>query len=164
MVRPGPNRWAPLGDPNFLEQGVRLSLRRLHLGCLDLVYLHRIDQRFELSDQLGRLKQLKDDGLVKHIGLSKVGIEDIERAREIVEISAVQNKCNSETSDIEVIEYCDKENIPYIAYSPFGGGAITGIKHKDAIKNILSLSDSISVIPGSTKIDHVKELQSVLGG
>src|SRR3984893_14093467 len=94
LVRTGPNKWYPLGDPNYLRQEVEMSLRRLGLERIGLFQLHRVDPRGPLADQLGELRDLQQEGKIKHIGLSEVDTDTIEQARQIAEIVSVQNLYN----------------------------------------------------------------------
>ena len=97
LERPGPGRWTPNGRPAHLRAACDGSLRRLKLERLDLYQLHRIDPEVPMEDQIGTLKQLQEDGKIRHIGLSEVGVAEIERARRIVPIASLQNRYTSWT-------------------------------------------------------------------
>src|SRR5919199_6409206 len=86
LTRTGPGEWVPVGRPAYLKQQVELSLRTLRLDRIDLIQLHRIDPEVPLADQLGALKELQDEGKVRHIGVSEVSVSELEQARQIVEI------------------------------------------------------------------------------
>lgn len=122
LTRPGPNQWQPCGRPEYLRQCAELSLRRLGVDHLDLYYLHRIDPQIHLADQLGVLADLRQAGKIRHIGLSKVTVEQIIEARAITEIAAVQNQHRPTTADA-TLPYCEQHGLAYIAHQPFGGGA-----------------------------------------
>ncbi|OAP20453.1 putative oxidoreductase YdbC [Amycolatopsis sp. M39] len=94
FTRQGPNRWTPCGRPEYLRQCVEMSLRRLQLERIELYYLHRNDPAVPLEDQLGVLRDMQDEGKIRHIGLSKVDLDEIGEARTLVDVAAVQNKYN----------------------------------------------------------------------
>ncbi|MYV98521.1 aldo/keto reductase, partial [Streptomyces sp. SID3343] len=94
FARTGPGQWRALGRPEYLRQQTELSLRHLGLERIDLYQLHRIDPQVPLADQLGELGRLREEGKIRHIGLSEVSVEELRRAREIVDIVSVQNLYN----------------------------------------------------------------------
>src|SRR6202012_5501459 len=91
LTRSGPGQWAPVGRPEYLRQCVEMSLRRLKLERIDLYQLHRFDSRVPMEETLGALKELQTAGKIRHIGLSEVSVEEIERSRQTVPIVSVQN-------------------------------------------------------------------------
>src|SRR3954467_8842277 len=90
LTRQGPGIWTAVGRPAYLKQQAELSLRHLKVERIDLFQLHRIDPDVPLADQLGALKELQEQGKVRHIGVSEMSVEDLKAAREIVEIVSVQ--------------------------------------------------------------------------
>src|SRR3954465_6916827 len=94
FTRTGPGEWTPVGRPAYLKQQVELSLRNLRVDRIDLIQLHRIDSEVPLEDQLGAFAELKEQGKVRHIGLSEVSVEELEQARPITDIASVQNLYN----------------------------------------------------------------------
>ena len=94
LTRQGPDRWRPDGRPEYLRQEAEKSLKNLRLDRIDLYQLHRIDPRVPVEESLGALKDLQAEGKVRHIGLSEVSPEEIERARKTVAIVSVQNRYN----------------------------------------------------------------------
>src|SRR5436190_15476375 len=94
LTRPGPGQWSPNGKPDYLKQCVDKSLKRLKLERIDLYQLHRIDSKVPMEDSLGALKEAQAAGKIRHIGLSEVSPEEVERARKIVPIVTVQNRYN----------------------------------------------------------------------
>jgi len=94
LTRPGPGQWVPNGRPDYLKQCVDKSLKRLQLERIDLYQLHRIDSKVPAEDSLGAIKEMRDAGKIRFVGLSEVGPEEIERARKIVPIATVQNRYN----------------------------------------------------------------------
>jgi aryl-alcohol dehydrogenase-like predicted oxidoreductase len=123
MVRPGPNIWKALGRPDYLRAAVEMSLRRLQLERIDLCYLHRIDPAIPAEDQLGELEELRAEGKVGHIGVSKVNLDQL-RAAEAVEIAAVQNCLNLNEKSDPVLHHCQEREIPYIVYHPLNAGLL----------------------------------------
>jgi len=94
LTRQGPGVWTPLGKPAYLRQEVEMSLRRLGLERIDLFQLHRIDADYPVADQVGELKQLQEEGKIRHIGLSEVTVDQLVEAQETAEIVSVQNLFN----------------------------------------------------------------------
>ena len=92
LTRQGPNRWLPVGRPEYLTQEVEMSLRSLKLKTIDLWQLHRIDPKVPVEESLGAIKNLQTKGKIRFVGLSEVNVEQIEQARKIVEIVSVQNE------------------------------------------------------------------------
>src|SRR5436309_6268640 len=93
-TRPGPNQWVPNGRPEYLKQCVDGSLKRLRLERIDLWQLHRIDPKVPVEESLGAIKEMRDAGKIRHVGLSEVSPDDIARARKVVPIVTVQNRYN----------------------------------------------------------------------
>src|SRR5580658_5781643 len=94
LTRQGPNKWAPVGRPEYLIQQLELSLRYLRLETLLLWQLHRIDPKTPVEESLGAMKEMQKQGKIRHIGLSEVSVREIKRARKVVEIVSVQNRYN----------------------------------------------------------------------
>src|SRR4051812_20001662 len=94
LTRPGPGDWRPNGRPDYLKQCVDQSLKRLKLERIDLWQLHRIDPKVPMEDSLGAIKEMRDAGKIRHVGLSEVGPTEIAGARKILPIATVQNRYN----------------------------------------------------------------------
>jgi aryl-alcohol dehydrogenase-like predicted oxidoreductase len=121
-TRPGPGQWVPNGRPEYLSQCVDKSLKRLRLERIDLYQLHRIDPKVPMEDSLGALKKAQDAGKIRHVGLSEVSPEEIERARKVLPIATVQNQYNIDNRKWEnALTYCEKEGIGFMPWSPIGG-------------------------------------------
>jgi aryl-alcohol dehydrogenase-like predicted oxidoreductase len=172
LVRTGPSRWIPLGRPEYLRQACEMSLRRLRLEHIDLFQLHRIDPRVPAEDQFGLLKDLQQEGKVRHVGLSEVNVADIEAARRIVAIATVQNQYNLAYRDYEnVLDYCTRERIGFIPWFPLATGDLT--KPRGALTKVarelrahpaqvalawlLKKSPVMLPIPGTSKVKHLEE-------
>src|SRR5947208_825182 len=121
-TRPGPNQWVPDGRPEYLKQCVDKSLKRLKLERIDLYQLHRVDPKVPMEDSLGALKEAQSAGKIRHIGLSEVSPEQVERARKTVPIVTVQNRYNITDRKWEnTLSYCEKEQIGFMPWAPVGG-------------------------------------------
>src|SRR6266404_1877015 len=122
LTRPGPGQWVPNGRPEYLKQCVDKSLKRLRLDRIDLYQLHRIDPKVPVEDSLGALKEMQQAGKIRHVGLSEVSPEQIERARKILPIVSVQNQYNIGNRKWEnTLVYCEKERLGFMPWSPVGG-------------------------------------------
>src|SRR5205809_2763748 len=121
-TRPGPGQWVPDGRPEYLKQCVDKSLKRLRLERIDLYQLHRIDPKVPMDDSLGALKDRQSAGKIRHIGLSEVSREQVERARKIVPVVTVQNRYNiTDRKWDNTLAYCEKEQIGFMPWAPVGG-------------------------------------------
>jgi pyridoxine 4-dehydrogenase len=123
FTRPGPTRWVPDGRPEHLREACEGSLRRLRVDRIDLYQLHRIDPRVPAEESLGALAELKEEGKIRYVGLSEVGVEEIERAREIMPLASVQNRYNlADRGSEAVLDLCERERLAFIPYSPLANG------------------------------------------
>ena len=126
LTRPGPDQWEPCGRPEYLVSQCEGSLRRLGVDHIDLFQLHRIDPGVPAADQFGALKELRDAGKVSEVGLSEVGVADIEQARTVVPVVTVQNQYNiAQRGADDVIEYCEQQGIGFIPWFPLGSGKLS---------------------------------------
>ncbi|MGW0201617.1 aldo/keto reductase [Nonomuraea sp. NPDC003201] len=172
FVRPGPGRWVVVGRPAYLRQEVEMSLRRLGVDRIDLLQLHRIDPEVPLEDQLGELKALRDEGKIGSIGLSEVSVEELERARRIVEIVTVQNRYSLTNAFSEdVLEHCEEQGIGFIPFSPIAKGALavagSPVDHvakavgatpaQVSLAWLLARSPVMMPIPGTSSVAHLEE-------
>src|SRR5471032_1994843 len=123
LTRSGPEKWAPVGRPEYLRQCVELSLRRLKIDCIDLYQLHRIDPKVPAAESLGALKELQRAGKIRHIGLSEVSVAEIEQAKKTIAIVSVQNLYNLGNRQSEaVLDYCTKHDLGFIPWFPLAAG------------------------------------------
>jgi pyridoxine 4-dehydrogenase len=172
ITRQGPAKAAPVGRPEYLHQCVEMSLRRLHLETIPLYQLHRIDPRVPVEESLGKLVELREQGKLKHIGLSEVTVEQIREAQKITPILSVQNKYNlSERKHEKVLEFCTENDIAFIPWYPVDAGRLHRsdgplaemAKAKQASTTQLSLawllhkSPMMLPIPGTYSLEHLKE-------
>ncbi|MBO9607411.1 MAG: aldo/keto reductase [Paenibacillaceae bacterium] len=172
LTRCGPNDWRPVGRPEYLRQQVELNLIDLGLETIDLMQLHRIDPKVPLADQLGELKLMKEEGKIRHIGLSQVSVEELKRASEITPIVTVQNLYNLANRESEaVLDYCESNGIGFIPWFPLATGklAAEGSPLADmarqhnvrpaqlALAWLLRRSPVMLPIPGTSSTRHVEE-------
>lgn len=172
LSRSGPGDWRPLGRPEYLRQQCELSLRHLGLESIGLYQLHRIDAKVPLADQLGELVLLKEEGKIRHIGLSEVTVEQIEAARQIAPIASVQNLYNLVNRKAEdVVTYCENNDIAFIPWYPIAtgelarpGGPLDAISTEHgatpaqlALAWLLRRSPVMLPIPGTSSVAHLEE-------
>lgn len=171
LERPGPDRWTTNGRPDYLRTACEGSLRRLRLERIELFQLHRIDPAVPEADQFGVLADLRREGKIKLIGLSEVGVDEIERARETLPVVSVQNRYNIADRTWEfVVEHCERHSIAFVPWSPLGAGALdvpTAMQHvarryaastmQVALAWLLARSPVMLPIPGTSKVDHLVE-------
>jgi aryl-alcohol dehydrogenase-like predicted oxidoreductase len=170
-TRPGPNQWVPDGRPEYLKQCVDKSLKRLKLERIDLYQLHRVDPKVPMEDSLGALKNMQGAGKIRHIGLSEVSPEQVDRARKIVPIVTVQNRYNiTDRKWDNTLAYCEKEQIGFIPWAPVGGtrGMTNAALEKVAKDHgvtiyqlglawLLHRSRVMLPIPGTSSLAHLNE-------
>jgi pyridoxine 4-dehydrogenase len=172
FTRPGPGQWTPDGRPAYLIAQAKGSLRKLDVEQIDLWQLHRIDPRVPPGEQFGAVRQLLDDGIIRHAGLSEVSVADIEAARRVFPVVTVQNRYNLIDRESEdVLAYCAANNIGFIPWFPLAAGDLTrpgGIvdrvaKAHDATAGQIALawllqrSPVILPIPGTLRVAHLEE-------
>src|ERR1019366_2293408 len=172
LTRTGPNQWTPLGRPEYLRQECEMSLRRLKLDRIELFQLHRIDPKVPAAEQFGLLRDLKREGKVAHVGLSEVGVHEIDAARKVVPIATVQNLYNLGDRKAEpVVDHCEREGIGFIPWFPIASGkllepggplsevakAVGATPSQVALAWLLRRSKVILPIPGTSSVAHVEE-------
>lgn len=184
LTRQGPAKSKPCGRPDYLQQQIELSLRRLRLERIDLYQLHRIDPAVPLADMLGTLAAARDQGKIRHIGLSEVTPEQIAEAQAIVPITSVQNRYNLVDRKSEsTLKFCEEQGLAFLPWYPIGGSAATSLNRTalaspDSGRNhpvgefamqhgctvsqlslawLLHRSPNILPIPGTSSIAHLEE-------
>ncbi|WP_217554302.1 aldo/keto reductase [Streptomyces sp. GbtcB6] len=172
LTRPGPDDWRPVGRPEYLRQQTELNLRHLGLEAIDLLQLHRIDPAVPLEDQVGELAELRNEGKVRHIGLSEVTVEELEKARAITSIVSVQNLYNlAERKSEDVLRYAEQHGLAFIPWFPLAMGQLAGpdsplkavLQDHDATPAQLALawllrhSPALLPIPGTASVAHLEE-------
>jgi aryl-alcohol dehydrogenase-like predicted oxidoreductase len=142
------------GRPEVLRSQIEQSLRSLRTEAIGLYYLHRVDPETPLEESLGALKDHVDRGAIRHVGVSEVTVEQIERARRVVPIAAVQNRYNlADRKHDDVIDYCEREGIAFVPYFPLRGDGENAAK----LAWLLQRSPVVLPIPGTLSIEHLRE-------
>ncbi|MDL4841720.1 aldo/keto reductase [Aquibacillus rhizosphaerae] len=172
LTRAGPNDWRPVGRPEYLRQQVEINRNDLGVDTIDLLQLHRIDPQVPLADQIGELKKMKEEGKIRHIGLSQVSVEELKEANEITPIASVQNMYNLANRESEaMLEYCEENNIAFIPWFPLATGELAKeggpldklAKEHDAqpaqlaLAWLLKRSKVILPIPGTSSVSHLED-------
>jgi pyridoxine 4-dehydrogenase len=172
LTRKGPDRWAPRGDPEYLIQQARASLKALGVEQIGLWQLHRIDPKVPALQQFAAVKAMLDEGIIRHAGLSEVSIAEIEAASKLFRVATVQNQYNLVDRRSEaVLDYCERHGIGFIPWFPLAAGALTrsgsaldGLAKKlqatrgqIALAWLLKRSPVMLPIPGTSKVKHLEE-------
>ena len=172
LRRTGPGEWPRDARPERLKECCEASLRRLRLERIDLYQLHAPDPAVPYADSVGALKELQDEGKIRHVGISNVSDEELEEARSIVEVVTVQNRYNlSHRGSEEVLEACERAGIGFIPWFPLAtgdlaesGGPLDEIASSHdatpgqvALAWLLARSKVMLPIPGTSSIEHFEE-------
>jgi pyridoxine 4-dehydrogenase len=156
------------GSPEALRAQIEQSLEGLRTDVIDLYYLHRVDPQTPLEESLGAIAEYRDAGRINAIGISAVDLEQIEAARKVAPIAAVQNHYNvAERSSDDIVDYCEENGIVFVPYYPLKGaspGALAAIAESHnaspeqiALAWLLRRSPVVLPIPGTLSIEHLRE-------
>jgi pyridoxine 4-dehydrogenase len=172
LTRSGPNAWAPLGRPEYLQQCVEMSLRRLKVERIDLWQLHRIDPKVPVDESLGVIKKLQQQGKIRHVGLSEVTPQEIDRAKKTLPIVSVQNLYNlGDRQHEKTLEYSEKHKLGFIPWFPVAAGKLARAggpldalakRHNVTVAQLslawlLHHSPVTLPIPGTSSVEHLEE-------
>jgi pyridoxine 4-dehydrogenase len=172
LTRSGPDQWAPNGRPEYLRQQCEGSLTRLGVEQIDLFQLHRVDPEVPADEQYGVLRELRDEGKVREVGLSEVSVEQIEAAERIVPIVSVQNQYNlGHRGSDDVVDYAEQHQIGFIPWFPLAsgnlarpGGPVDVVAHElgatasqVCLAWTLRRSPVMLPIPGTSSVAHLEE-------
>jgi len=172
LMRSGPNIWTPNGKPGYLHQHAHDSARHLGVKQIALWQLHRIDPQTPRDDQFKAIRGLIDEGIVRHVGLSEVNIEEIEAAAKYFPVATVQNRYNLVDRTHEaVLDYCAKANIGFIPWFPLAAGNLAkpgtvldeiaskrgASPSQIALAWVLQRSPVMLPIPGTSSVAHLEE-------
>ncbi len=172
LARTGPNRWTPLGRPEYLIQQAYNSCRNLGVESIDLWQLHRIDPKVPRAEQFDAVKSLLDDGVIRHAGLSEVAVADIVAAAKVFKVATVQNKYNFvDRASEATLDYCEQHGIGFIPWFPLAagdlareGGVLDHIARRHAARPgqialawLLKRSPVMLPIPGTAQVDHLEQ-------
>lgn len=171
-TRQGPDRWTAVGRAEYLRQATLMSMRRLGVERIDLWQLHRIDPKVDRAEQFGVIAEMQKEGLIRHVGLSEVSVEEIEAAQKYFKVVSVQNLYNLANRHSEgVLDYCEKNNIGFIPWFPLAGGNLVkegSVLHEIsqrlgaslsqvALAWVLKRSPVMLPIPGTSSVKHLEE-------
>jgi len=172
LLRTGPDIWIPLGNPSYLRQECEMSLRRLGVDTIDLFQLHRIDRNFPLADQVGELVALKNEGKIRHIGLSEINVDQLNAAQQITEIASVQNMYNLSARGAKpLLDVATSQGIGFIPWFPLAAGPLAApdgplqriaadldvTPSQVALAWLLKRSPVMLPIPGTSSVAHLEE-------
>ncbi|MFD1941269.1 aldo/keto reductase [Paradevosia shaoguanensis] len=177
LQRPGPNHWVQDGRPEVLRRGLEASLRRLKVERIDLWQLHRIDSKVPRDEQFAAIAGFVKDGLVRHVGLSEVTVEEIEAAQKYFPVATIQNRYNLfDRASEEELEFCEANAIGFIPWAPLASGRVGGRPVLEAVAQrhgaspgqialawMLKRSPVILPIPGTGKVAHLEENVAAAG-
>jgi pyridoxine 4-dehydrogenase len=177
LIRYKPSDWIPRGTPDHLKQACEASLKRLKLDRIDVYQLHAPDPDVPLESSIGALAELREQGKIRHVGLSNVGFDQLRLARQIVPIAWVQNRYNIfDRVSEDVLRICEQEQLAFGAWHPLDGTGITeprgtlarvasshgATQAQVAIAWLLQRSPAIVPLPGTSSVRHLEE--NMLGG
>jgi len=172
LRRTGPGQWPRDARPERLRKCCEGSLRRLRMERIDLYQLHAPDDDVPLEESMGALKELQDEGKIRHVGVSNVDLEQLERARSVVDVVSVQNRYNlSERSSEDVLELCARDGLGFLPWFPLATGELASgegplgaiARAHDATPGQVALawllqhSPVIAPIPGTSSREHLEE-------
>jgi pyridoxine 4-dehydrogenase len=168
LERPGPNRWVPNGRPKHLRQACEGSLKRLRLDQIALYQFHRPDPKVPLEESIGALVELKDEGKIRHIGLSNINEDQLREAEQLTPIVSVQNRYNlTDRQSEDLVDLCEQEQLTFLPWGPLsdagtGPAADIAARHSATVQQIvlawlLARSPAILPIPGTSSMAHLEE-------
>ena len=164
--------WPACGEPGYIRNAVLGSLDRLRVDAIDLYQYHRPDPDVDFEEAVATFAELKDEGKVRHVGLSNVDVDQLETARDIVDIATVQNQYNvANREDEEVLEACEDYDIGFIPWHPLGAGELgekeevledvadahDASRRQIALAWLLGHSDVTIPIPGTSSVEHLHQ-------
>ncbi len=172
LLRTGPDQWFPLTNPHYLRQQVEMSLRRLGVERIDLFQLHRVDRNIPLEDQLGELIALRDEGKIRHLGLSQVTVEQLDAAQQLTPIVSVQNRYNlTDRKADPLVDVAADRAVAFIPWFPLAAGPLAAADgplaqiaadhhatpSQLALAWLLKRSPAMLPIPGTSNIAHLEQ-------
>ena len=172
LERTGPGEWPRNGRPDHLRAAVHGSLKRLAVERIDLLQLHAVDPKVPFEESLGALIELRDEGKIRHLGISNVSVDELDRAQAMTDVVSVQNRFNLQDRRSEdVLEACAERGLAFIPWFPLAagplarpGGPLDRIAERHdatpsqiALAWLLHRSPAMLPIPGTSSIDHLEE-------
>jgi pyridoxine 4-dehydrogenase len=177
LLRDGPGKWRPDCRPEHLREACEASLQRLQLERIDLYQLHTVDPNVPYSESVGALAELREEGKIRHIGVSNVEVSHLAEAREIVPVVSVQDRFSLSDRESEpVLEVCERDGLAFIPWFPLGagtlpdGGALERIAEAHdaspfqiALAWLRARSPAMLPIPGTSSVAHLEENVAAAG-
>jgi aryl-alcohol dehydrogenase-like predicted oxidoreductase len=175
LVRPGPGRWEPDGRPEHLREACEGSLRRLRLDQIPLYQFHRPDPKVPIEESIGALAELKDEGKIRHIGVSNVSEHELRQAQHVTPVVSIQNRYNAaDRRSDSLVDLCEQERLVFLPWAPIQGGADDAAfseiaEHHGATPSqvalawLLARSPAMLVIPGTGSLEHLGENVAAAG-
>jgi pyridoxine 4-dehydrogenase len=177
QLRPSASQWVPDGRPQHLREACEGSLRRLKLERIDLYQLHRIDPQVPLEDSIGELGRLKQEGKIRHVGVSNFNVDELARARRVVPIVSVQNRYNvGDRASEDVLTVCTRDGLAFIPWAPLARGSADRLEKSESGKGLEAVAQARGVsvltlaiawllvkspamlpIPGTSSAEHLQE-------
>jgi pyridoxine 4-dehydrogenase len=169
LIRPGPNRWESDGHPEHLRQACEGSLRRLRLEQIPLYQFHAPDPAVPLADSLGAIAELKNEGKIRHVGVSNVSEGQLREAQKIVPIVSVQNRYNvADRRSQSMIDLCEQDQLVFLPWAPIQetekrvavavAAERHGVtEHQVVLAWLLAISPAILPIPGTGSPAHAED-------
>ncbi len=169
LTRPGPNRWDADGRPSHLREACEGSLRRLKLEQIPLYQFHRVDPRVPLADSLGTIAELKNEGKIRHVGVSNVTEDQLRAAQQILPVVSVQNRFNvTDRQSQPLIDLCEQASLVFLPWAPIQQTerrvAVAAAAEKHGVTDrqivlawLLAISPAIMPIPGTRSPEHAEE-------
>ena len=172
LTRSGPGQWARNGRPEHLREACERSLRDLRVERIDLYQLHSPDEAVPYEESVGALKELQDEGKIRHIGVSNVSLDQLEQARSIVDVVSVQNRFNlTDRASQDVLDVCERDGLGFFPWFPLAAGELArpggrvaqiaaahdATPGQVALAWLLQRSPVLLPIPGTGSIEHLEE-------
>jgi len=172
LTRSGPGQWHRNGRPAHLRKVCEESLRRLRVGRIDIYQLHAVDPSVPMEESLGELVKLRSEGKIRHIGLSNVSVDQLQRARKLVPIVSVQNRYNlADRASEDVLKVCERDGLGFLPWYPVGAGDLArpggpmdraakahGVTQAQVALAWLLLHSPVTLpIPGTSSTAHLEE-------
>ena len=169
LVRPGPGQWEPDGRPEHLRWACEGSLARLRLDRIDLYQFHRPDPKVPIAESIGALAELKDEGKIRHIGVSNFSEDQLREAERVTSVVSLQNRYNATDRTSEaLVDLCEQEMLVFLPWAPIVEADTSqpildaarrhGVSPRQlALAWLLARSPQILPIPGSGSPEHVEQ-------
>ena len=182
LLRPEASQWVPDGRPEHLRAACEASLKRLKLARIDLYQFHHPDPKVPLEDSIGELAKLRQEGKIRHVGVSNFNAGELARARRIVPVVSVQNRYNlADRASQDVLDVCTREGLAFIPWAPLASGSATRLEGSPAEESgaakslgqvaaahgatvlqvaiawLLAKSPAMLPIPGTSSVAHLEE-------